>query len=263
MFRIKIIFAILFSVSLVYAADFSGKSQRFKYNFNSDWKLFVGDANGAEKFDFDDSKWKSVTTPNAWNEDDAFRKDIVDLSTGIAWYRKHFKLPANSSVKKIFLINQTSMTTDDLGNPFIAAYWGEADSKIPQYRIVYFDEEKWNQRQVSQRQTPFTLSGGGTKRIPISRPQIVVDSERIIVIFRDIERQNRISAANCHKRNPSNCRILDLSQTEVGMWEPTLDQQLWKQKKLLHLFIQKVGQGDGERLENLPPQMISILEWKP
>jgi len=99
--KFKLILVILFAASCASAAAFS--SQRIKYNFNSDWKLFVGDANGAETVEFDDSKWKVVTTPNAWNEDDAFRKDIVDLSTGIAWYRKHFILPANSSGKKVFL----------------------------------------------------------------------------------------------------------------------------------------------------------------
>lgn len=82
---------------------FALTGQRVKYNFNSDWKLFVGDPVGAEKPDFNDSSWKNVTTPNAWNEDDAFRKDIVDLSTGIAWYRKHFKIPAQNSDKKVFL----------------------------------------------------------------------------------------------------------------------------------------------------------------
>jgi hypothetical protein len=53
--------------------------------------------------DFDDSGWKTVTTPYAWNEDDAFRKSIADLPTGVAWYRKHFKLPPGSAGKKVFL----------------------------------------------------------------------------------------------------------------------------------------------------------------
>src|SRR6188768_3327259 len=74
---------------------------RTTYNFNSDWLLFVGDPKGAEAVSFDDGSWKSVTTPHPWNEDDAFRKDIKDLSTGIAWYRKHFKLPADSRDKKV------------------------------------------------------------------------------------------------------------------------------------------------------------------
>src|SRR4051812_39237717 len=78
-------------------------SPRQKYNFNSDWKVFVGDAAGAEKPEFADDGWKNITLPYAWNEDDAFKKDIKDLSVGIAWYRKRFKLPADSESKKIFL----------------------------------------------------------------------------------------------------------------------------------------------------------------
>jgi hypothetical protein len=78
-------------------------AQRTKYNFNSGWKVFVGDDPAAVKNDFNDSKWKNVTLPYAWNEDDAFKKDIKDLSTGIAWYRKHFKVPASSKGQKIFL----------------------------------------------------------------------------------------------------------------------------------------------------------------
>jgi beta-galactosidase len=80
-----------------------GSSARAKYNFNGGWKVFVGDPAGAKEVTFDDSSWKTVTTPYAWNEDDAFRKDIKDLSTGVAWYRKHFKLPANSAGRKVFL----------------------------------------------------------------------------------------------------------------------------------------------------------------
>ena len=72
-------------------------SARVKYNFNSGWKVLVGDPLNAEAVGFDDSRWKTVTTPHAWNEDDAFKKDIKDLSTGIAWYRKHFNLPADSA----------------------------------------------------------------------------------------------------------------------------------------------------------------------
>jgi hypothetical protein len=85
------------------SATFAQISPRTKYNFNSDWKVLVGDPQNAETAAFDDSQWKMVTTPYAWNEDDAFRKDIKDLSTGIAWYRKHFKLPADSAGRKVFL----------------------------------------------------------------------------------------------------------------------------------------------------------------
>ena len=75
---------------------------RKTYNFNPGWKLYVGDEQSAETVDFDDSKWKSITLPHAWNEDEAFKKSIEQLSTGIAWYRKHFKV-ADAKEKKIFL----------------------------------------------------------------------------------------------------------------------------------------------------------------
>lgn len=80
-----------------------GGNHRAKYNFNSGWKVLVGDPANAQAVTFDDSAWKIVTTPYAWNEGDAFKQDIKDLSTGIAWYRKHFKLPDNSDGRKVFL----------------------------------------------------------------------------------------------------------------------------------------------------------------
>ena len=56
--------------------------------------------------------------------------------------------------------------------------------------------------------------------------------------------------------------LRDLTETPVGMWEPTYDPAVWAAKHELHLFVQNVGQGDAESLEELPPQMISVLEWK-
>ena len=79
------------------------QSAREKFNFNPGWKLKVGDVPGAEAASFNDSDWKDVTTPYAWNESDAFRKSIQELSTGVAWYRKHFKIPESAANKKIFL----------------------------------------------------------------------------------------------------------------------------------------------------------------
>ena len=78
-------------------------AERQTYNFNPGWRLAVADPADAAQQAFDDSAWKAVTLPRAWNEDDAFSKDIVDLSTGVAWYRKHFTLPASAAGQKIFL----------------------------------------------------------------------------------------------------------------------------------------------------------------
>ena len=63
---------------------------RGKQNFNGEWRLAVGDFEEAAKPDYDDSRWQQVTLPYAFNGHEAFRKDIVDLTDTIAWYRKRF-----------------------------------------------------------------------------------------------------------------------------------------------------------------------------
>ncbi|TWI69523.1 glycosyl hydrolase family 2 [Pseudoduganella lurida] len=78
-------------------------AERTVYNFNPGWRLAVADTPQAAQAAFDDAKWQRVTLPRAWNEDDAFRKDIVDHSTGIAWYRKHFTLPKGAAGGKVFI----------------------------------------------------------------------------------------------------------------------------------------------------------------
>lgn len=93
----------LLILSLILGTATLYANNRMKYNFNPQWKILVGDPKGAEAVDFDDSSWKEVTLPYAWNEDEAFKLDIHHLSTGIAWYRKHFKIPAAHKEKKIFI----------------------------------------------------------------------------------------------------------------------------------------------------------------
>ena len=78
-------------------------AERAQYDFNPGWKLMVGDPAGAAQPSFDDAGWKAVSLPRAWNEDDAFAKDIVDHSTGVAWYRKRFKLADLKPGQKVFL----------------------------------------------------------------------------------------------------------------------------------------------------------------
>jgi hypothetical protein len=58
-------------------------------------------------------------------------------------------------------------------------------------------------------------------------------------------------------------QLEDLTTQSVGMWEPSYDTELWARAKVLDLFIERVGQGDAETSQDLPPQTISILEWKP
>ena len=61
----------------------------------------------------------------------------------------------------------------------------------------------------------------------------------------------------------NNWRVSDLSPMPVGEWEPTYDTELWKNKKVLNLFVQKVTQVDGEGKANVTPQAVQVWEWKP
>lgn len=92
-----------FALVLVTAVLFSQEFKREKYNFNSDWKLKPGDSKNAESPDFNDNSWKKITLPHAYNQEEAFEKDIEHLTTGIVWYRKKFKLPKGIKDAKIFL----------------------------------------------------------------------------------------------------------------------------------------------------------------
>ena len=97
---------------LLFLLTFIGISQiaaasavRDKYNFNSEWLLYVGDIPEAKEVRFQDTDWKKVTLPRPFNEDEAFRLSIEQLTDTVMWYRKHFRLPADSKNKKKSLLN--------------------------------------------------------------------------------------------------------------------------------------------------------------
>ena len=94
------LFVFLFAVL---AIDDSHAFERKKYNFNSEWRLQNGDYHEAKLSQFDDSRWKAVTLPHAFNEDEAFKVSIEQLTDTVVWYRKHFRLPANNHQKKVFI----------------------------------------------------------------------------------------------------------------------------------------------------------------
>ena len=166
-----------------------------------------------------------------------------------------WRIPQNSE-----LINQTSMCTDAEGHPYIVTYWRDADSEVPQYRVVWNDGTRWNMRQVMERKQPFSLKGGGTKMIPIARPRIVVDGDKAYFVFRDAERGSKVSLAYTDDLKQGKWQVKDLTDFSVEAWEPSLDTELWKQRKELHLFVQVTYQGDGEKTVDQAPTPVYVLE---
>jgi len=219
--------------------------------------------------------WVWRETPDvSSNHDICYARSKDD---GITWEKstgEKYQLPINSSNAEIAcvipqqseLINQASMVADEKGNPYIATYWREKGSSIPQYHLV-FKNKDWQIQNLKFRKTAFSLSGSGTKQIPISRPQIISWNNKnklaAAIIFRDAERGNKVSVAISQNLKEEKWVLQDLDNKDVGSWEPTYDTELWKIKKLLHLFVQKTEQADAEGLTNTIPQMVEVLEWKP
>ena len=95
---------LLFLLAFVWISQsVAATNARDKYNFNSDWLLHVGDTPEAKEIHFQDMDWKKVTLPRPFNEDEAFRLSIEQLTDTVMWYRKHFRLPTDSKNKKVFI----------------------------------------------------------------------------------------------------------------------------------------------------------------
>jgi hypothetical protein len=165
------------------------------------------------------------------------------------------------------LINQTSMTTDEQDRPIIATYFRPPGTDVVQYFIIHHDGSAWNSVQVGKRSTPFSLSGGGSKQIPISRPQVLSSTRdgrtAVWMIFRDVERDMRVSLAHCPDLANPEWSVHDLTDFTVRYWEPAYDRIRWQRDGVLNLYVQLAGQGDAETLEDIPPQTAYVLEWAP
>ncbi len=220
--------------------------------------------------------WVWRETPDvATNHDLCYAKS---LDGGITWMNskgEKYTLPIIAETSEYAalipqnseLINQTAMTTDSKGNPYIATYWREKNSDIPQYHIVYNKDHEWKVMNLNFRNTSFSLKGGGTKRIPISRPQLIVATKgkntNLFLLFRDEERDGKVSMAVCQDLNTNKWAIRDLTDFSVGSWEPSFDTELWRNKKQLHIFVQKADQVDGEGKADIAPQKVQVLEVYP
>lgn len=199
---------------------------------------------------------KSEDGGKTWKKSngDVYQLPITATNAEYVWH-----IPQNSE-----LINQTSMTADKNGNPYIATYWRDQSCTIPQYRLVWFDGKEWHQDQVSQRTQPFSLSGGGTKMIPIARPRLVVKPKgkklQAYYIFRDAERDSKVSMYYTSDIKKGVWNVKDITDFSVDAWEPSLDSDLWNSKSKLNIFVQKSSQGDGERTTDLESQMVYVAE---
>lgn len=220
--------------------------------------------------------WTWRESPDAAsNHDLCYAKS---LDGGLTWLKssnEKYTLPIREATAEYILkipqhselINQTSMCTDAFGAPYIATYWKEKGGNAPQYHLLYFKDHKWTNLNLGFRKQDFSINGGGTKGIPIARPQVITWTKAgkvaVGMLFRDEERGGKASIAICYDLSKPKWECLDLLPTDLGSWEPTYDINLWQSQQVLNLFIQKVTQKDNDGKAALAPQTVSVLEWKP
>ncbi len=88
--------------------------------FDADWRFFKGDAQGAERPEFDDAAWRRLDVPHDWSIEGPFDeqnptgKDGAYLPAGVGWYRKHFDVPAVDSKRRVFVEFDGVMANSDV-----------------------------------------------------------------------------------------------------------------------------------------------------
>ncbi|MBC8006107.1 MAG: beta galactosidase jelly roll domain-containing protein, partial [Verrucomicrobia bacterium] len=111
---IVILLAALIGGSCNSTDDFSNR----ELNFDEEWKFYLGDVQGAESMDFDDSQWRTLDLPHDWSiedlpavrgkkqigpftEDSEGKGSTGHVKGGTGWYRKTFTLDESTTNKKV------------------------------------------------------------------------------------------------------------------------------------------------------------------
>ena len=74
-----------------------------RISFDAGWRFLKSEAPGAEQSAFDDAAWRALDVPHEWSIEGPFdQKNPTSgagafLPSGVAWYRKHFTLPARAA----------------------------------------------------------------------------------------------------------------------------------------------------------------------
>jgi beta-galactosidase len=117
--RITTAFMLLFAALVFLPAQAHGQA-RVTTSFDADWRFFKGDAQGAERPEFDDAAWRRLDVPHDWSIEGPFDeknptgKDGAYLPAGVGWYRKHFVVPAGDAKRRVFVDFDGVMANSDV-----------------------------------------------------------------------------------------------------------------------------------------------------
>jgi hypothetical protein len=165
--------------------------------------------------------------------------------------------------QKSGLINQTTMAVTPEGLPRIATYFRPPAASAQEFHLVWFDGRRWTAGSLGPRKAGFELSGAGTRSNSMSRPLVLVSrSGSTLVVYRDEERGNGVTLATCRRLGADPWILEELPTGNLDRWEPCHDAGSWARTNTLCLFLQRVGQGAGERPVAVDPTPVEVLETR-
>jgi beta-galactosidase len=88
------------------------RSNRAEVDLDEGWRFVRSDATGAEAPGFDDGAWAAIRLPHTWNNLDG-QDGGGNYYRGPGWYRRHYRVPAELSGRRLFLqFDAASITAD-------------------------------------------------------------------------------------------------------------------------------------------------------
>jgi beta-galactosidase len=99
---------------------FNSIGQRVVVPFDANWKFVKEDVSGAEKVDFNDESWRTLSVPHDWGVEYPFARTNPSgrgggyAVTGIGWYRKSFTVTETDAKKRFFIEFDGVMMNSDV-----------------------------------------------------------------------------------------------------------------------------------------------------
>jgi hypothetical protein len=163
------------------------------------------------------------------------------------------------------LMNQCSMALDSRNRPHIVFY-ADGHNGIPQYQHVWHDGNCWKNELFSARTEPFALKGFGTLKIPVSRPEVLIDRrDRVFALFRaDFTGQCmtvcRLSDSDFSADPKNDACIRKISEKSVGFAEPVIDRVRWQKENILTILLQHNQQPNGDHIKDIAFQPVYLAD---
>jgi hypothetical protein len=157
--------------------------------------------------------------------------------------------------------NMCSSAVDSQDRPHIVGYGADSPDGVPQYRHIWFDGSGWQCQTLSERTEPFGLL---VWNVPMSRPEILIDrDDSVYVIYRCDITEHRLVAQRLEPPNyePPGT-ILKLWPEDLGRSEPIVDRVRWARDGVLSMLVQRAAQPDQRAKQDLPPEQVSIVDWR-